>query len=73
MAARWLLLKRFLLAFWALYLTLVTTTNVLDGLKDVGLLSASGLGCDGAMLRVLHPPDHFGAGPPAQAGPADQE
>jgi hypothetical protein len=34
-------LKRVLLALWALWLTVVLTTNVLDGLKALGLLAAS--------------------------------
>jgi len=35
------LLKRTLLAFWAAWLTVVFTTNVLDGLKAGGLLAES--------------------------------
>jgi hypothetical protein len=34
-------LKRALLALWAVWLTVVLTTNVLDGLKALGLLAAS--------------------------------
>jgi hypothetical protein len=34
-------LKRALLALWAAWLTVVLTTNVLDGLKALGLLAAS--------------------------------
>ena len=34
-------LKRALLALWALWLTVVLTTNVVDGLKALGLLAAS--------------------------------
>jgi hypothetical protein len=34
-------LKRALLAFWAAWLTVVLTTNVLDGLKAAGLLNES--------------------------------
>lgn len=33
-------LKRALLAFWAAWLTVVFTTNLLDGLKALGLLAA---------------------------------
>jgi len=34
-------LKRLLLALWAVWLTVVAATNVMDGLKAIGLLSAS--------------------------------
>jgi hypothetical protein len=38
---RSVLLKRFLLAFWALYLTLVFSSNLFDALKSLGWLSSS--------------------------------
>src|SRR5262245_60204913 len=36
-----ILLKRGLLLFWAAWLSLVFTTNALDGAKELGLLSGS--------------------------------
>ena len=56
----WRLLKRGLLLFWAVWLSLVVATNVTDGLKALGVLPASFRFVSGnyeAILEVVAPFD----------------
>jgi hypothetical protein len=63
----WLLLKRFLLLFWAVWLSLVVASNVADGLKAAGVLPESFRFVSGNYGMILEVTAPFGL-PPAVAG-----
>ena len=56
----WLLLKRLLLLFWAVWFTLVVASNVADGLKVAGLLSDSLVFNSGNYAAILKVAEPFG-------------